>query len=101
MIRLSVAVVIDDDIISQVQASKSRCTRATYDISVVEALRRLYKKVTLVSVGKDNNAAIDHLQKLRPDVVFNLAYSSHPLEASFVGLLEILGLRYTGSPPRG
>ena len=41
MINLSVACVIDEDIAPQVRASKSRCTRATYDISVVEALRRI------------------------------------------------------------
>ena len=97
MIKLSVACVIDDDLASQIQTSNARCTRAAYDVSVVQALRGIYHKVTLVSVGEDNKAAIDHLLRLRPDVVVNLAYASHPLEASFVGLLEILGLRYTGS----
>jgi len=101
MIKLSVACVIDDDLASQIQTSNARCTRAAYDVSVVQALRRIYNKVTLVSVGEDDKAAIDHLLRLRPDVVVNLAYASHPLEASFVGLLEILGLRYTGSSPRG
>jgi len=101
MINLSVAVVIDDDIAAQVRSSKSRCTRATYDISVVEALRRIYRKVTLIDVVEKHDVVIEQLLKLRPDVVFNLAYSSHPLEASFVGLLEILGLPYTGSSPRG
>jgi len=79
MINLSVAVVIDDDIAAQVRSSKSRCTRATYDISVVEALRRIYRKVTLIDVVETHDVVIEQLLKLRPDVVFNLAYSSHPL----------------------
>ena len=47
--------------------------------------------------GVEGERTIGELARLRPAVVFNLAFSSCPLEPSFAGALEVLGLPYTGS----
>jgi D-alanine-D-alanine ligase len=55
-----------------------------------------------VGVGRDLAAAVDQLQHRRPDVVFFMVESiggDARLEAAVAGVLEWLGLPYTGSPP--
>jgi D-alanine-D-alanine ligase len=92
---------IDDDIIKAVARGKSTSREAMYDISVVRALRRLPCSVHLVGAGRDLSRTIEQLTRLRPGLVFNLAFSAHPLEASFAGVLDVLGIPYTGSGPLG
>jgi D-alanine-D-alanine ligase len=101
MIRLSVACTVDADIAAKIRRSDPGQTRARYDISVIDALRRNYRHVEIVAAFAGGLATLDSLARLRPDVVFNLAFSAQPLEAAFAGCLEILGLPYTGSGPRG
>jgi D-alanine-D-alanine ligase len=101
MINLFVACAIDKDVAAEVLSNNPRSTRGKYDISVVQSLRRLYRKVEVVSVSDGNAQVVDSLMRLRPDVVFNLALSIHNLEASFAGMLDMMRLKYTGSSPRG
>jgi D-alanine-D-alanine ligase len=97
----SIACVIDDDIIAAVRRSDRSDRRALYDISVVRTLRRLADTVHLVAAVGASIQTLNVLARLRPDVVFNLAFSACPLEPSFVGALEVLGIPYTGSDPLG
>ncbi|HWT04269.1 MAG TPA: hypothetical protein VN224_00800 [Xanthomonadales bacterium] len=98
---LRIACLVDDDIAAELRRSAATSTRARYDLSVVLALRRLYRDVELVTACAGSVRTFDALDRLKPDVVFNLAYSAHPLEASFAGGLDVLGFPYTGSAPRG
>jgi D-alanine-D-alanine ligase len=100
MTRLSVACAIDEDIAGQIRTAKPTLIRARYDLSVVQALRSNYSEVNIISVVKGSRT-LDELVRLRPDVVFNLAFCTLPLEASFAGCLEMLGIPYTGSGPSG
>jgi D-alanine-D-alanine ligase-like ATP-grasp enzyme len=68
---------------------------------VVEALRLIYRRVSIVSAVGGSTRTLDELARLRPDVVFNLAFSAQPCEASFAGCLDMMGIPYTGSGPRG
>lgn len=99
----SIACVIDGDIIEAVQRGDRTGSdkRARYDISVVRSLRHLAGTVHLVAALESSTRTINELACLQPDVVFNLAFSAVPLEASFAGALEILGIPYTGSGPLG
>ncbi len=101
MIDLFVACAVDKDVATEVLSDNPRSTRGKYDVSVVRSLRRLYRKVEVVKVSEGNAQPVENLLRLRPDVVFNLALSNHNLEASFAGMLDTMGLKYTGSSPRG
>jgi D-alanine-D-alanine ligase len=98
---LLVACVIDSDTVRKIKAGKTSETGAKYDLSVLETLRGLYRDVRVVSATEGTVRTLDELWRLKPDVVFNLAFSILPLEASFAGCLDVLGLPYTGSGPRG
>jgi len=95
-----VACVIDNDMIAAVSSGK-KAGRAFSDLFVVRTLRRLYPNVKLVAAVERESQTIDELVRLKPGIVFNLAFSALPSEAAFVGALEILGIPYTGSGPLG
>lgn len=58
------------------------------------ALLDLGYKVTPIDMGHD---IAEHLNKLRPDIVFNGLYGTYGEDGCFPGLLEILGIKYTHS----
>jgi D-alanine-D-alanine ligase len=69
---------------------------------VARTLRRLGHRVSILGVHGDVNRLIAGLKRRRPDLVFNLmemfgdnVFGDIPV----TGLLDLLGLRYTGSGP--
>lgn len=55
-----------------------------------------------LNIMDDINILINDLKKNKPDVIFNFVelYKDNPkLEMNVVGLYELLGIAYTGSPP--
>jgi D-alanine-D-alanine ligase len=92
-----IACVVDDDIIAAVRRLEGSSQRAICDISVMRALRMLGQDVHLVAAGETATRTLQDLIKLKPGLVFNLAYSATPPEASFAGALEILQIPFTGS----
>jgi D-alanine-D-alanine ligase len=59
---------------------------------------------SLLAVGSDVDPVITGLRAASPDLVFNLAESfggKSALESNIAALLNLLGLRYTGSSPAG
>jgi D-alanine-D-alanine ligase len=69
-----------------------------------DALRELGHDVTRVSVPGDIVPIIDAVRSVDPGLVFNLAESfdgKSALESNVAALLNLLGLRYTGSSPAG
>jgi D-alanine-D-alanine ligase len=94
---LSVACVVDHRVGGAISGSRISSAFASYDASVLEALCRLYRPVHLVRAHDNSIRTLDELRSLRPDVVFNLAFSATPLEAPFAGALGLLGIPFTGS----
>ncbi len=68
------------------------------------ALRALGHEVDTLPVDRDVLPIVTQLQRVRPDLVVNLAESfddKSALDSSVTALLNLLGLRYTGSSPAG
>jgi D-alanine-D-alanine ligase len=68
------------------------------------ALEACDHSVELLAVANDVAPLVDALQQSQPDLVFNLAESfggKSALESNVAALLNLLGLRYTGSSPAG
>jgi len=71
---------------------------------IEEALRALGHEVSRTTVAGDIVPIIDALRRSDPGLVFNLAESfdgKSALESNVAALLNLLGLRYTGSSPAG
>jgi D-alanine-D-alanine ligase len=71
---------------------------------VAEALRARGHDASHLAIGDDVLPVIEALRAATPDLVFNLAESfqgKSALESAFAGLLNLLGMRYTGSSPSG
>ena len=69
---------------------------------VGHALRRLGHSVSLLGVHGDVKRLVAKLQRRRPDLVFNLMemFADNLFgDLSVVGLLDLMGLRYTGCGP--
>jgi D-alanine-D-alanine ligase len=101
MTNLCVACLLDKENVGQIRRRVASNAMVRYDLSVVDALVKIYRHVELVGVAEGNDHWIDEVRRLRPDVVFNLTFSATPLEASVAGCLDVLGIPYTGSGPRG
>ena len=68
------------------------------------AVRALGHEVERVGVGSDIARVIERLRAVDPAIVFNLTESfdgKSALDSSLAGLLNLLGMRYTGSSPSG
>src|SRR4051812_49522193 len=71
---------------------------------LTEALRSLDHGVATLVVDRDVQPVVTALRAEEPDLVFNLAESfggKSALESNVAALLNLLGLRYTGSSPAG
>jgi D-alanine-D-alanine ligase len=71
---------------------------------IEKALQSLEHETARVSVGGEVDAVIAALRAAQPAIVFNLAESfdgKSALESNVAALLNLLGLRYTGSSPAG
>src|SRR6059058_2165026 len=69
-----------------------------------EALRSLDHSVSTLVVDRTVEPVVAAVQREAPDIVFNLAESfggKSALESNVAALLNLLGLRYTGSSPAG
>ena len=69
---------------------------------VASTLETLGHAVTRVPVADDITPVIADLQRARPELVFNLTESFNgvsSLDSNLAALLNLLGLRYTGSSP--
>jgi D-alanine-D-alanine ligase len=68
------------------------------------ALGALGHQVNLLAVADDVAPLVSELRRVEPDLVMNLAESfggKSALESNVAALLNLLGLRYTGSSPAG
>ena len=66
---------------------------------VVQALRELGHEVRILGIHDRIESLVEEIRRVRPDVVFNLAEAfddEREHEANVAGLLELLGVPYTG-----
>ena len=71
---------------------------------IEEALRARGDEPVRVPVDNEVEPLVDALRKEQPDLVFNMAESfagKSSLESNVAALLNLMGLRYTGSSPSG
>lgn len=70
--------------------------------AVQKAIMKLQLSCHLLPVKEDVRFLIDSIKLFRPDVVVNLCeafFGRSQLEMSVAGVLELLKIPYTGSPP--
>jgi D-alanine-D-alanine ligase len=94
---LSIACVVDQRVGGEISGGRIASSIASYDASVLEALCRLYRPVHLVRAHAGSGRTLEELRALKPDVIFNLAFSATPFEAPFAGALALLEIPFTGS----
>ncbi len=71
---------------------------------VIEALKKLGHEVRTIGVWDEPGMIIDEIKANPPDVVFNLTEHFNAVSAydrNVAGLLEMMGVPYTGSSPTG
>jgi D-alanine-D-alanine ligase len=71
---------------------------------VIEALKKLGHEVRTIGVWDEPGMIIDEIKANPPDVVFNLTEHFNEVSAydrNVAGLLEMMGVPYTGSSPTG
>jgi D-alanine-D-alanine ligase len=71
---------------------------------VIGALKKLGHEVRTIGVWEEPGMIIDEIKANQPDVVFNLTEHFNAVSAydrNVAGLLEMLGVPYTGSSPTG
>ncbi len=74
------------------------------EANVIDALKRLGHEVRTLGVFDEPGLILDEVKAHPPDVVFNLTEHFHNRSAydqNVASLLEMLGVRYTGSGPTG
>lgn len=98
--RLTVAVLVDKEVLIP---GTSRFLKNEGDAPLVNSLRRLVARVV---IGPYTDAAglLKWIEKVKPDVVFNLTEhveGDRQKDSAICGLLDLLDLPYTGTGPRG
>ncbi len=98
--RCDVALLVDIETGARGASGKFVVDRGSVEALLYRCLRTLYRNVAIVPFDPAITPTIAELRALKPRVVFNLTEwvdGEHRLDAAITGLLELLGLRYTGS----
>jgi D-alanine-D-alanine ligase len=105
MRRLDVTVMMDE---GYVPADDPDFTSGSLEPSterhVVVTLRELGHRARVLPVGHELEPILQALGSHRPDIVFNLAEqfaNDRRMDKNLVGLLDMMGIRYTGAGPTG
>jgi D-alanine-D-alanine ligase len=88
-------------VLTYLESEKGRSYDAVVG-QVAKALRRGGHEVSILGVHGDVRRLVGGLARRKPDLVFNLleSFNKNPrADVAVAGLLELLGLRYTGGAP--
>ena len=99
-VRCDVALLVDIETGARGVSGKFVVDRGSVEELLYRCLRSLYKSVVIVPFDPSVTPTISELRALRPRVVFNVTEwvdGDRRLDAAVTGLLELLGLPYTGS----
>ena len=98
--RCDVALLVDIETGARGASGKFVVDRGGMEALLYRCLRTLYKTVVIVPFDPAVTPTIAELRALNPRVVFNVTEwvdGDRRLDAAVTGLLELLGLHYTGS----
>jgi D-alanine-D-alanine ligase len=76
----------------------------TTEYHVIETLRDLHHDVSVLGAVNDIGTIVESLTKQKPDIVFNLTEAfggDRRLDKNIAGLLEMVGIPFTGTGPMG
>lgn len=89
----------DQDFTEELKTETWACER-----QVLRALQRLGHQVRFICLYDRIEPLVDAIHTERPDLIFNLTEQFHDqpfMERNIAGLIELLGIPYTGSGPTG
>lgn len=95
---------MDDTCISYEDPSFRNYDRTNAECAVVNTLRRLGHHIRIIGVDKSVEPVVSILYKERPDLIFNLTESFNSIrkyDQNIAGLLELLGIPFTGTGSKG
>ncbi len=98
--RCDVALLVDIETGTRGASGRFVVDRGSMEALLYRCLRSLYKTVVVVPFDPAIAPTIDELRALKPRVVFNVTEwvnGDRSMDAAITGLLELLGLPYTGS----
>lgn len=98
--RCDVALLVDIETGARGPSGKFVVVRGSVEELLYRCLRTLYTNVVIVPFDPAVTPTISELRTLKPRVVFNITEwvdGDRRLDAAITGLLELLGLPYTGS----
>jgi D-alanine-D-alanine ligase len=98
--RCDVALLVDIETGTRGPSGKFVVDHGSVEELLYRCLRTLYKNVVIVPFDPVVTPTINELRALQPRVVFNITEwvdGDRRLDAAITGLLELLGLPYTGS----
>jgi D-alanine-D-alanine ligase len=102
--RCDVAMLVDAETVAQTRHGAYIPERNSVEAHVLRALRARHARVEVVPFDIGVAATVERLQALRPRLVFNLTEwldGDRSLDAAIAGLLDLLGIPYTGTGPDG
>ena len=102
--RCEVAVLVDEEVGELDGRGRFIVERRSVESFVLKALHASGRAVTVVPFDPAITPTIEALRRLKPRLVFNLTEwvgGNRRLDAAIAGMLEMMGLRYTGAGPEG
>src|SRR5687768_7401724 len=99
-----VAVLVDEEVGEPDARGRFIVERGSMEAHVLRALEASGTAVCVVPFDPAITPTIETLRGLKPRLVFNLTEwvgGNRRLDASIAGMLEMMGLRYTGAGPEG
>jgi D-alanine-D-alanine ligase len=103
--RLHVSVLVDNAAVPEDDPDfATRPAEPVTEYHVIWALRDLHHNVSVLPAAKDIAAMVGAITEKGPDIVFNLTEEfggDRRLDKNIAGLLEMLGIPFTGTGPDG
>ena len=102
--RCDIAVLVDEEIAERDDEERFTVERGSMEAHVLNALGARNLSVCVVPFDPAITPTIEALRTLNPRLVFNLTEwiaGNRRLDAAIAGVLEMMGLRYTGAGPDG
>lgn len=102
--RSVIAVLVDEEIGARDEAGRFVLEPGSMESSVVKALSESGVDAVVMPFDPEITPTVEALRTLEPELVFNLTEwlgGDRRLDSAIAGVLEMMGLRYTGTGPDG
>lgn len=102
--RCDIALLVDDEVGDYSDDGTFAPARGSVEHHVLRTLRAQHKNVEIVPFSQPVADTLLRLEKLKPRLVFNLTEwidGDRTLDAAIAGMLDALGIPYTGTGPAG